>query len=69
MDGDADRAIYFFADDSGKCILLDGDRIATLYAKYLIDLIRNAELSLTLGLVQTAYANGASTNYIENILV
>jgi hypothetical protein len=26
-------------------------------------------IDLNLGLVQTAYANGASTDYIENVLV
>lgn len=34
VDGDADRIIYFFSDENGKCNLLDGDRIATLYARY-----------------------------------
>lgn len=33
VDGDADRVIYFFVDDQEKCNLLDGDRIATLYAR------------------------------------
>lgn len=69
VDGDADRIIYFFVNDADKCILLDGDRIATLYAGYLIELIRACGLDLTLGIVQTAYANGASTDYIENVLV
>lgn len=32
VDGDADRIIYYFTDDDGKCKLLDGDRIATLIA-------------------------------------
>lgn len=68
VDGDADRVVYFFVDDAGKCNLLDGDRIATLYARYLIDLIRACGLDVTLGIVQTAYANGASTDFIENVL-
>lgn len=30
VDGDADRIVYYYTDDSGKLFLLDGDRIATL---------------------------------------
>ncbi len=30
IDGDADRVIYFFNDESGVFRMLDGDRIATL---------------------------------------
>ena len=32
VDGDADRVVYFFTDENGKFNLLDGDRIATLFA-------------------------------------
>lgn len=32
IDGDADRVVYFFADENNQFFLLDGDRIATLYA-------------------------------------
>ncbi|XP_064548402.1 phosphoacetylglucosamine mutase [Drosophila montana] len=68
VDGDADRVVYFFSDETGTFKLLDGDRIATLVAGYLMDLIKSCELDLRLGLVQTAYANGASTDYIVNEL-
>jgi phosphoacetylglucosamine mutase len=68
FDGDADRIVYFFVDDNMKFNLLDGDRIATLIANYLIDSLSKFNLGLKLGIVQTAYANGASTNYIENVL-
>lgn len=34
IDGDADRVVYFFTDENNKFHLLDGDRIATLYAGY-----------------------------------
>ncbi|EDW40350.1 GL24942 [Drosophila persimilis] len=44
------------------------DRIATLVAGYLMDLVTRSEIDLRLGLVQTAYANGASTDYIVNDL-
>jgi phosphoacetylglucosamine mutase len=50
--------------------MLDGDRIASLAASFLGDLVRSAglEQDTRIGVVQTAYANGASTNYIEKHL-
>lgn len=69
VDGDADRIVYFFNDENNQFNLLDGDRIATLIAGYLKDLLAKCNVDLTLGLVQTAYANGASTDYIQNKLV
>uniref|UniRef100_A0A182N917 Phosphoacetylglucosamine mutase n=1 Tax=Anopheles dirus TaxID=7168 RepID=A0A182N917_9DIPT len=67
VDGDADRVVYYFTDaDTGVFHLLDGDRIATLLAGYLKDLIEQCGVQLAMGLVQTAYANGASTDYIVN---
>lgn len=69
IDGDADRIIYFYMDEDNKFHLLDGDRIATLIAEYLKELLQESHLSFQLGLVQTAYANGSSTDYISNVLV
>uniref|UniRef100_A0A4Y0BMN9 Phosphoacetylglucosamine mutase n=1 Tax=Anopheles funestus TaxID=62324 RepID=A0A4Y0BMN9_ANOFN len=66
VDGDADRVVYYFTDNEGVFHLLDGDRIATLLAGYLKDLIEQCGVQLEMGLVQTAYANGASTDYIVN---
>ena len=70
VDGDADRVVYFFKNSAGKFHLLDGDRIATLIAGYLQELLASAGLqdSIKLGLVQTAYANGSSTDYITREL-
>ncbi|XP_012173920.1 phosphoacetylglucosamine mutase isoform X2 [Bombus terrestris] len=68
IDGDADRIIYFYMDEDNKFHLLDGDRIATLIAEYLKELLQESHLSFQLGLVQTAYANGSSTDYISNVL-
>ncbi|XP_058835464.1 phosphoacetylglucosamine mutase [Topomyia yanbarensis] len=68
VDGDADRIVYYFTDESGVFHLLDGDRIATLIAGYLKDLVSKCGVQLKMGLVQTAYANGASTDYIVNQL-
>ena len=69
VDGDADRVVYFFKE-GGVFRLLDGDRIATLIAGYLQELLTEAGLTdkVKLGLVQTAYANGSSTDYIVNKL-
>ncbi|XP_029041191.1 phosphoacetylglucosamine mutase isoform X2 [Osmia bicornis bicornis] len=68
IDGDGDRVIYFYLDENDKFHLMDGDRIATLIAQYLKELLQESNLSFQLGLVQTAYANGGSTNYISNVL-
>ncbi|XP_015113928.1 phosphoacetylglucosamine mutase isoform X2 [Diachasma alloeum] len=68
IDGDADRVVYYYIDECEKFHLLDGDRIATLTAGYLKELVEESGLNIRLGLVQTAYANGASTNYISQLL-
>jgi len=67
VDGDADRVVFFY-EKNGIFSLLDGDKISTLLASYLKELVQNAQLSLNLGIVQTAYANGSSTNFIEKVL-
>lgn len=69
VDGDADRVVYFFTDENNQFNLLDGDRIATLIAGYLMELLEKCGVELSIGIVQTAYANGASTDYIQNKLV
>ncbi|PYH28898.1 phosphoacetylglucosamine mutase PCM1 [Aspergillus neoniger CBS 115656] len=70
LDGDADRIVYYFIDESNTFRLLDGDRIATLAASFIGDLARSAGIAqkLKIGVVQTAYANGSSTDYIEKVL-
>ncbi|KAK7508746.1 hypothetical protein BaRGS_00000312 [Batillaria attramentaria] len=68
FDGDADRIVYFFLDDQRRFHLMDGDKIATLVAGYLQELVRGSGLSLNLGLVQTAYANGSSTKFITQTM-
>lgn len=62
--------MYYFADSSNVFHLLDGDRIATLAASFIGDLSRQSGLGdkIQVGVVQTAYANGASTNYVEKYL-
>lgn len=73
LDGDADRLVYFYLElnDCGgtRLRLLDGDKIMALYAKFIKDSLSsqfNQELSV--GIVQTAYANGSSTRYFENVI-
>ncbi|KAL4880047.1 hypothetical protein BJY04DRAFT_192293 [Aspergillus karnatakaensis] len=70
LDGDADRIIYYFQDEGNVFRMLDGDRIATLAASFIGDLARSAGIAskLKIGVIQTAYANGASTDYIEKVL-
>jgi phosphoacetylglucosamine mutase len=69
LDGDADRIIYFYFDSSSKFHMLDGDKISLLFAEYLSELVKKAGLQIKLGVVQTAYANGSSTNYVIDKLV
>jgi phosphoacetylglucosamine mutase len=68
FDGDADRIIYFYFDEQNNFHMLDGDKIAVLMADHLGDLVKRSGLALNLGLIQTAYANGNSTNYITKNL-
>ncbi|KAG7297440.1 hypothetical protein JYU34_019428, partial [Plutella xylostella] len=69
LDGDGDRIVYYYIDDKNKLNLLDGDRIATLLASYVNQLLKEIGASdLSVALVQTAYANGASTKYITEQL-
>jgi phosphoacetylglucosamine mutase len=69
LDGDADRLMYFYLDDRGQFHMLDGDKIAALVAAFIVELVRNAGLDsqIKVGVVQTAYANGASTKYLTEV--
>jgi len=68
LDGDADRLIYFYFNENKKFRMLDGDKIALLFAEHFNSLLVKSGLKLTLGMVQTAYANGSSTNFARNVL-
>lgn len=70
LDGDADRLMYYYLDDRGYFSMLDGDKIAALVAAFIVDLVKLAGLESTIkvGVVQTAYANGASTRYLAKRL-
>mmetsp|Transcript_1580 Transcript_1580/g.2037 ORF Transcript_1580/g.2037 Transcript_1580/m.2037 type:complete len:576 (-) Transcript_1580:274-2001(-) len=69
FDGDADRIVYFYINEQGEMVLLDGDKIASLLAGFIkqhFDLLpTDLKTKFTIGAVQTAYANGASMNYLK----
>lgn len=69
LDGDADRIIYYYMDERNQFHMLDGDKIAALVAKFIVDQVKLAGLSekIEVGVVQTAYANGASTKYLADV--
>ena len=69
LDGDADRLIYFYMDERNQFHMLDGDKIATLVAAFIVEQVKLAGLSdkIEVGVVQTAYANGASTKYLSEV--
>ncbi|KAJ3102898.1 Phosphoacetylglucosamine Mutase [Phlyctochytrium planicorne] len=76
LDGDADRIVYYYINKEGTFKLLDGDKIATLAASFIIEHVNNAGVTVKtpegtsapvrVGLVQTAYANGSSTSYVRD---
>ncbi|KAG5183674.1 putative phosphoacetylglucosamine mutase [Tribonema minus] len=67
LDGDADRLVYHYFDSSGVWHLLDGDKMAALVATFLQEELAAAGLHhrLSMAVVQTAYANGASTAFLK----
>jgi phosphoacetylglucosamine mutase len=69
LDGDADRLIYYYLDDRNQFHLLDGDKIASLVAAFIVELMKAAGLEdvIKVGVIQTAYANGSSTKYLSEV--
>ena len=71
-DGDADRIVFHaylkMPDTSVKWVLLDGDKIAAILSVLLANELKEAGLASTfkMGVVQTAYANGASTKFLHD---
>ena len=71
LDGDADRIVFHYKDKNGALVLLDGDKIAVLVSSFLQEEILALSSavpeakSVRCGIVQTAYANGSSTNYLK----
>uniref|UniRef100_A0A8C3KKQ5 Phosphoacetylglucosamine mutase n=1 Tax=Calidris pygmaea TaxID=425635 RepID=A0A8C3KKQ5_9CHAR len=68
FDGDADRIVYYYKDTTGHFHLIDGDKIATLISIFLKELLAKVGQTLKMAVVQTAYANGSSTRYLEQTL-
>lgn len=68
FDGDADRVVFYYTDDSEVFHLLDGDKISTLLAGFLKDLCAKSGVDAHIGVVQTAYANGSSTDFLSEVL-
>ncbi|XP_042390847.1 phosphoacetylglucosamine mutase-like [Zingiber officinale] len=76
LDGDGDRLVYFIPSASSNNVdLVDGDKILTLFALFIkeqLDFLCNEQgfdnkEAVSLGVVQTAYANGASTAYLKKL--
>lgn len=74
-DGDADRIVFqsYLPLSGGEAtwVLFDGDKIASLVSAFLIEELRAAGLTegsdaCAMGVVQTAYANGASTDFLRS---
>lgn len=68
MDGDADRVVFYYVDKSLGFHLVDGDKITSVIASFIAPLLQDTGLDLQLGICQTAYANGASTVYMQETL-
>jgi phosphoacetylglucosamine mutase len=69
FDGDADRIVFHsYLADTKQWILLDGDKIAALFSLFISQELVASGLhnDFSLGVVQTAYANGASTIFLRN---
>ncbi|XP_037459451.1 phosphoacetylglucosamine mutase-like [Triticum dicoccoides] len=76
FDGDADRLVYFHVTSPSKTSvdLVDGDKILSLFVLFIreqLDIINGEDnkglLPTRFGVVQTAYANGASTEFLKNL--
>ncbi|XP_042482270.1 phosphoacetylglucosamine mutase [Macadamia integrifolia] len=79
LDGDADRLVYFhvLSERNDKIDLVDGDKILSLFALFIKEQLSilnkeenenaNNDHPVRLGVVQTAYANGASTIYLQQM--
>ena len=68
FDGDADRIVFhgFISPENWR--LIDGDKIAALIAVFLLEefSICSWATDFSFGVVQTAYANGASTAFLRS---
>ena len=73
LDGDADRIVFHYSVYSPSMFhLLDGDKISVLVANFVLKELTHLmqccgenATNLSCGVVQTAYANGSSTDYLK----
>eukprot|EP01057_Protomagalhaensia_wolfi_P003109 Protomagalhaensia_wolfi_Nauph_80__3108@NODE_317_length_2800_cov_20_693227_g239_i0_p1_GENE_NODE_317_length_2800_cov_20_693227_g239_i0NODE_317_length_2800_cov_20_693227_g239_i0_p1_ORF_typecomplete_len569_score104_46PGM_PMM_I/PF02878_16/1_9e10PGM_PMM_I/PF02878_16/1_3e10PGM_PMM_III/PF02880_16/9_3e11PGM_PMM_IV/PF00408_20/2e08PGM_PMM_II/PF02879_16/0_0019DUF2520/PF10728_9/0_27DUF2520/PF10728_9/1e04DUF4357/PF14267_6/0_34_NODE_317_length_2800_cov_20_693227_g239_i02061912 len=75
MDGDADRVVFFITPKGDQPFkLLDGDRLTALATaaflklwNSLVPLISKDAPPLTVGVIQTAYANGGASKFLQSL--
>ncbi|KAJ3681632.1 hypothetical protein LUZ60_014205 [Juncus effusus] len=70
LDGDADRLIYFrlIPSTNNKIEIVDGDKILSLFSIFIQEQLKILkELPAQLGVIQTAYANGASSDFLRQL--
>jgi len=77
LDGDADRLVYFIPVEQGvtcwkslagqRVRVLEGDRMSVLAALVIKKLLDVLQVKISIGVIQTAYANGASTAFLKNL--
>ncbi len=70
FDGDADRIVFYYLDDQSNMHLLDGDKIASLFAMFIknqLSILGDEANAFKVGVVQTAYANGASRAFLHSL--
>ena len=76
FDGDVDRIIYYVHSPNSAIKLIDGDRLIVLYATMLnhfLSLLSQGLYSkfiseIKIGIITTAYANGALISYVQSKL-
>ena len=76
FDGDVDRIIYYLHSSNSPIKLIDGDRLIVLYATMLNHFLSLLSKNLfakfistvKIGIITTAYANGALMNYVKTKL-
>lgn len=68
LDGDADRMVLFKNTEDGRIILADGDRLAVMVSDFLSrHLIKSKMKQVRMAVAQTAYSNGAATEFLRNL--
>lgn len=69
FDGDADRIVFHGFLSDGKWVMMDGDKIAALLSLLIVREVKEVSAAnaadYSVAVVQTAYANGASTQFLQ----